>query len=72
MAGQWAAYRDYTQTVYLPDWDRYGRSAGFRRNAAMVDACDAAIIVWDGQSKGTKHTLELIRASHKPFVLVCP
>lgn len=24
--------------LFLPDWDRYGRSAGHRRNQAMVDA----------------------------------
>lgn len=39
-------------TCDFPDeWDKYGKSAGFRRNADVVDMCDYCLILCDGQSK---------------------
>ena len=52
------------------DWDTHGKGAGYKRNVTMVNECDRAIIIWDGESKGTKHTIDLLRKSGKPFVLV--
>ena len=47
---------------YKANWDKYGKSAGYKRNAEMVnqlDKNDIAFIFWDGKSKGTKHTIDL-------------
>lgn len=49
---------------YMPikaDWDEYGKSAGYRRNAVMAKLCDEAIIFWDGKSKGTKNMMDLCK-----------
>ena len=45
-------------TIFLPDWDKYGNSAGIRRNADMVNYADACIVFWDGKSTGTKSTIK--------------
>ena len=54
------------------DWERYGRSAGYRRNEQLV-ACaiqapdgGALVAVWDGVSRGTRHTIELARRAGLP------
>lgn len=47
---------------YKPDWDRYGRSAGYRRNKQIVNNSDMLIAFWDGRSKGTKHSIDLANA----------
>lgn len=44
------------------DWNTHGRSAGFVRNAQMVDVADGLVAFWDGRSRGTKHTIDLARA----------
>jgi hypothetical protein len=41
------------------DWNTYGKSAGYRRNAEMAAYADACICFWDGKSKGTKHMIDL-------------
>lgn len=42
------------------DWERYGKSAGFRRNAEMAAAgADLCIAFWDGLSTGTGHMMRL-------------
>lgn len=52
------------------DWDKYGKSAGYRRNKEMVNIADAAIFFWDGQSKGTKHTIDLCKEKGIPCRIV--
>lgn len=39
-------------------WEREGRSAGFKRNVAMAKYADALVAVWDGKSRGTKHMID--------------
>ncbi len=36
-----------------PDWTRFRRGAGLVRNREMSEYPDAAIIFWDGVSRGT-------------------
>jgi YspA, cpYpsA-related SLOG family len=58
--GEWCAdHRGIPWTGFPADWDKYGRSAGFIRNAAMADYAEAAILLWDGKSPGTEHMIAL-------------
>lgn len=47
------------------DWDKYGKSAGYIRNremaiyAAEVGDHGVLFAFWDGESKGTKHMIDL-------------
>lgn len=43
---------------FIPDWDKYGKSAGMVRNREMSDIADMVIAFWDGSSRGTKHMIE--------------
>ena len=51
--------------VHLPDWSRYGRRAGAVRNQQIVDAAHEVVAFWDGQSRGTKITMDMARAAGK-------
>lgn len=44
------------------DWERFGKRAGFLRNVQMADYAEALIAVWDGESKGTKHMIDMAKA----------
>lgn len=70
MAGSWAGRKGYPVVEYPAEWERFGKYAGYRRNVQMVADCAAAILIWDGESKGTRHTLDLLIMAAKPFVLV--
>lgn len=50
------------QIKYFPaEWDKYGRSAGYRRNNQMAEYADAVVAFWDGKSRGTEHMINLAK-----------
>ena len=53
-------------TIFKPDWEKYGKSAGFKRNVDIIKASDICFAFWDGESHGTKHDIELCKQYDKP------
>lgn len=47
------------------DWNRFGKSAGPRRNEEMAKVCDYVICFWDGKSRGTKSMIGYARRYKK-------
>lgn len=45
--------------IFKPEWDKYGKKAGFLRNQLIINKADKCVAFWDGQSKGTKHSIDL-------------
>lgn len=56
--------------LHPADWDRYGKSAGPRRNEEMVKLCDGVIAFWDYQSRGTKTTIDFCKKYNKRCIVV--
>ena len=52
------------------NWNKYGKSAGFRRNKEMGEFADAAVCFWDGNSRGTKHMIDIMNRLNKPVYVV--
>lgn len=52
------------------DWNKYGRSAGYLRNEEMAKYSTAVIVFWDGQSKGTKHMIDLARKHNRALKII--
>ena len=70
LAEQYADLHRLSKYIIRPRYDLYGRAAPLKRNEEMVDMADTVLIVWDGCSKGTKHTLNYAKKNNKPFMLV--
>ena len=56
----------------LPNWKRFGRSAGFVRNFANIRRADRVVAFWDRQSRGTAHSIGIARQMNKPLTVVYP
>lgn len=52
------------------EWDKHGKSAGYRRNAEMADHSTHLIAFWDGKSKGTKHMIDIMDKKKLPYRVV--
>jgi SLOG family YspA-like protein len=56
---QWAAWHGVPIARFPADWELFGKSAGVRRNSQMAKYADALIAVWDGESSGTEHMIDV-------------
>jgi hypothetical protein len=74
MGERYAKENFLDSTVMKADWDTFGKSAGYRRNEKMAKYAqedDGALIAfWDGQSKGTKHMIDLAQ-KYQLEVFIC-
>ena len=61
-AAEYAKKNGLKLTVFLPQYERYGRAAPIVRNKKIVDYADKIIAFWDGKSKGT---LSVIKYAEK-------
>ena len=46
-------------TIMAPDWVKQPRRAGFIRNAEMAEYGHSVLAIWDHQSRGTKHMIDV-------------
>jgi hypothetical protein len=58
---RWAEAHGLPVKRFAADWDRFGKSAGYRRNEQMATYADACVVIWDGSSRGSKHMAKLAK-----------
>jgi len=66
LGSHWAIEHNIPVKHFPAEWDKYGKNAGFIRNAEMGEYADALIAFWDGKSKGTKHMIQTMKMKKKP------
>lgn len=57
-------------TEFAPDWEKDGKGAGFKRNWKIIQAADEVLAAWDGQSKGTQHSLSIAKKLKKTTLVI--
>lgn len=70
LAEQYADEMKLSKFILRPKYKRYKRGAPLKRNDEMVDMCDKVLAIWDGVSKGTKHTIDYANKVGKPVEIV--
>ena len=56
---KYASEKGYRIKKFPANWNKYGKSAGPKRNEEMANYADVLIAFWDGKSRGTKNMIEL-------------
>ena len=64
---RWAKHQNIPCIIFVAEWDQYGKKAGILRNKQMAQYAEAAVIFWDGSSKGSAH---MIRFAQQ-YQLIC-
>lgn len=63
LAQEYAKRKGFPILIYYPKWKdsrgHFDRSAGFKRNVLIVDNSDITLAFWDGESLGTRYTIDL-------------
>ena len=58
---RYAKEKGYPIKRFPANWSELGKKAGYIRNEQMAIYADSLIAFWDGESKGTKHMIELAK-----------
>lgn len=70
VAEKYADKQRISKLILHPRYDKYGKAAPIKRNEAMVEIADVVLLIWDGNSRGTMHTLEYARKKGKTVNLI--
>ena len=70
LAETYARERGIPTLTVKPAYERYGRAAPILRDEEMVDMADAVLVVWDGVSRGSKHTADYARKKERKLTVV--
>ena len=57
---------------FLPEYEKYGRSAPLKRNLLIIEYADVVLAFWDGQSRGTKYVIDHCREMGVPVRVFAP
>ena len=70
LAETYARERGIPTLTVKPVYEKYGRAAPILRDEEMVDMADAVLVVWDGVSRGSKHTVDYARKKERKLTVV--
>lgn len=68
-AREYANTHNIKLTEFLPEYDKFGRSAPLKRNLLIIDYADEVIAFWDGTSTGTKYVIDKCRKAKKKITV---
>ena len=69
-ARMFAESSDIKLVEFLPEYNKYKKSAPLKRNMKIIEYSDMVIAFWDGKSKGTKFVIENCKRLNKPINVI--
>lgn len=69
LAKQYADNNNIDIEEITPEWDKYGKAAGYARNKNIWKHADFGIAFWDGESKGTRHSFDISKKLYKILIV---
>lgn len=60
-AREYALSHGLKLTEFLPEYEKYGKSAPLKRNITIIENADIVLAFWDGSSRGTKFVIDKCR-----------
>ena len=66
---RWARSNNLPIKEMPANWNQHGKAAGPIRNREMAKYADAAVIIWDGKSPGTRNMVDEMIRQKKPYYL---
>ena len=69
-AREYAKAHGIELTEFLPEYEKYGRSAPLKRNLQIIDYTDLVLAFWDGHSRGTKFVIDNCKKKNKKVTVI--
>lgn len=66
-AKEYAIRNNITLREFLPEYNKFGRSAPLKRNIEIIEYSDSVLAFWDGHSRGTLFVIKKCKEIKKPI-----
>jgi hypothetical protein len=84
LASKYAREKEIPLKVFKPNWQDFSEPciiktnhygdfnalSGNKRNQLIIDSCDKVIAFWDGESRGTKDSINKAKKQNKEVIIV--
>lgn len=70
LARNYAIKNKIKLTEFLPEYEKYGRSAPLKRNITIIEYADKVLAFWDGKSRGTKFVIDNCKQRNIPVEII--
>ncbi len=70
LAERWARSHRIPLVIFYPEWNKYGKRAGFIRNQQIVGACDKLVAFIENNSAGTVDSISLAKDQRKLLKII--
>lgn len=70
LAEDFADKHRLSKIILRPRYEKYGKAAPLKRNEELVQMADKILVIWDGQSKGTEHTINCAKKLNKNLQVI--
>lgn len=67
---QYANENNIPTKIFLPDWEKHGKAAGFLRNTDIINEAELVVAFWDQQSNGTRDSIQKAEKQGKKVMIV--
>ena len=71
-AREYAQNNNIKLTEFLPEYEKYGKSAPLKRNITIIEYADLVLAFWDGASHGTKYVIDHCKRRGIPIKVFVP
>ena len=70
LSEQYASEKNIPTKIFLPDWEKHGKSAGFLRNTDIINEAELVVAFWDNQSNGTRDSINKAHKQEKIVIII--
>ena len=70
LAERYAKEQNIETKIFLPDWEKYGKKAGFIRNTDIINECELVVAFWNQTSKGTLDSINKAKLLNKKIIII--
>jgi len=70
LAERYAKENGIPTKIFLPDWEKHKKAAGFIRNTDIINEAEVVVAFWDNSSRGTLDSINKAKTQNKKVIIV--
>jgi len=70
LAKKFALENNIKTLIFKPDWNKYEKSAIFKKNITIIENSDIIFVFWNGKNRNSIHDIKIAKNMNKPLIII--